>query len=286
MIRGDAKRAGCKNVFVDKLFEAFVENIIKSLHGVTVDIREYTNICRSLWRQYSEPLQKRNIQKTLSSTTGGPTEIPLDPEQVISILDRKFQPRLRAFMEKGVSASTLILRDTGGSRLAAEEAHDLPIMAKYLLLAAFLCQMNSPDRDKELLSIEKNGKRRRSSGHRDNDEENAFGSNVEESKSLQRRYFPAERMFSVFTSIVTNVDDSTNSTSSRDKIGGLRAVETMAFYDNISFLRDIGMLHEHGQRQPDDTIRLRDPKYSCPLAKEDAKSIAATINFPLGRFMK
>ena len=286
MIRGDAERAGRNNDFVDKLYEAFLENIIKSLHDITVDVREYTSICRSLWSQYSEPLRKNNIRETLSSVKGVSTEMKIEPEQVIPILDRKFQPRLRMFMERGVSASSLSFPNAGGNRLAVDKAHDLPIMTKYLLLAAFLCQMNSPDRDKELLSAEKNGKRRRNSGHRDNDEENAFGSNVEELKSLQRKYFPAERMLSVFNSIVSHVDDSTVTTPGHENVQGLQSVESMALYNNISFLRDVGMIHEHGQRQCDDTIRLRDPKFSCPLTKEDAKSIAATINFPLGRFMK
>lgn len=298
MIWGGAERAERGKDFRGPLYDTFLENIIKSLHDITVDVKEYVSICRSLWSQYTEPLRKSKIRKTLNaamrdsaemqlnSTMGDSGGVQPDTKQVISILDRRFQPRLRAFMEKGFSAGALVFPVIGGSRSAADEVHDLPVMTKYLLLAAFLCQINRPDRDRELLSIEKNGRRRRSSGHRDNDEENAFGSNVEESKSLQRRYFPAERMLSVFNSIVSNLDDSAATIPARDKVSGLRAVESMSFYNNVSFLRDIGMIHEHGHRQCDDTIRLRDPKYSCPLTKEDAKSIATTINFPLGRFMK
>lgn len=273
------------NSFVQTLYEAFLENIIKSLYDITVDIREYINICRSLWSQYSEPLRESKIRKTLNSALAGSTEVQLEPKDVISILDRKFQPRLRTFMEKGIPATALVVPVMGGNSSAAG-VHELPVMMKYLLLAAFICQINRPDRDKELLSIQKNGRRRRNSRHRDNDEEIAFGSNMEESKSLQRRYFPAERMLSVFVSIVSNLDNSTTTAAGNDTGKGLQAVESMSFYNNISFLRDIGMIHEHGQRQSDDTIRLRDPKYSCPLTKEDAKSIAASINFPLDRFMK
>ncbi len=286
MIRGDAELERNEYNFASVLYEAFLDNIIRSVHDITVDIREYTSICRSSWLQYTEPLQKRNLRKTLSTANGGSTEEQIEPDKVIAILDKKFQPRLRTFMEKGLSADALVIPDSGGDKVRASRIHELPVMAKYLLLASFLCQVNSPDRDKELLSIEKNGKRRRTSGHRDYDEEIAFGSTEEESKSLQRRYFPAERMLSVFVSIVTNCDDSTSKNAGFDNIDKLRAEESLSFYNNISFLRDIGMIHEHGQRQREDTIRLREPKYSCPMTKEDAYSLAASIKFPLGRFMK
>jgi hypothetical protein len=286
MIRGDAEQEHNENDFASVLYEAFLDNIIRSVHDITVDIREYASICRSFWLQYTEPLRERNLRKTLNSAIGGSTEEQMEPEKVIAILDKKFQPRLRTFIEKGLSANVLVIPDSVGDKVRVGHIHELPVMAKYLLLAAFLCQVNSPDRDKELLSIEKNGKRRRTSGHRDYDEEIAFGSNEEESKSLQRRYFPAERMLSVFVSIVTNSDDSAVNSSGFEKTEKLRAEESLSFYNNISFLRDIGMIHEHGQRQCEETIRLREPKYSCPLTKEDAYNIAASIKFPLGRFMK
>ena len=237
-------------------------------------------IGRKLFPTYIKPLSLSSFDKTVESARNTLTAEADDTSlqrAIISILDRKILPALRLELERGLWS----LESRGDSSTVG---HDLPLLAKYLLTAAFLCQVNRPDRDKYLFSIQKNGRRRRQDANRNDEEETAFGpgGSHEQPKVFRPRTFPMERMLSVYVSLV-GLNTSSAAFSGEER---LRSLGGTAFHENFSLLRDIGFLLEYPPRQAySETIRMTEPRYWSPLTVEDAKAIASSMEFPLDRYL-
>jgi len=249
-------------------------------------------IGRTLFRAYIEPLRPASIEKTLDSarkslllsqkpSANSNHEVNSSrghslQQQVILLLDRKILPVLRSELQRGVWS----LESRG-----EDVSDDIPCLAKYLLLAAFLCNHNRPDRDKYLFSIQKNGKRRRGQGADGYDEEEiAFGPGSQQRPKVFRpKTFPMERMLSVFVSMVGLNHSSTSSIGDDDE--RLRSLGGSAFYENLAQLCDMGLLHEYPARSDTDAVRLSEPRFWTPITMEDAQAIAASMAFPLDRYI-
>ena len=236
--------------FKPSLRKSFLGTLVQSLHDRTLDLKEYIRKGRELWTTYIEPLQSDRIGKTLETAkkTAGIEDRSTIQSELLALLDRRFLPQLRRDLEKETQLS--------------DDIHEFPNLQKYLLLSAFLCQVNRPDRDRKLFSIQKNGKRRRNAPAAGNaDEEGAFGA-----AAKRTRTYPAERMLSVFVSVV-----GLNSGGSDDE--RMRSLGSTSFFESLAELRQIGLIHGNSRR------------CWCSLTAAEAQSIAKSLNFPLDKYM-
>jgi hypothetical protein len=286
MIFGDALNQS-EGGFLPALRQSFLGTLVQSLHDITLDVKEYMSLGRALWPTYIEPLHSTKISKTLEVATKGQPETAATGDhtvvqrEILFLLDRKFIPHIRGAMDKGVSTG-LAPFDSNYAKRAC--SHDFPIVTKYTLLAAYLCQVNRPDRDRHLFSIQKNGRKRRGGNvQADAGEEVAFGSNANQHiKSLRPRSFPAERMLSVLVSMV-GLHAPQHVRDDSDEM--VRSLGSCAFFNSLAHLRDIGLLHEHPSRSAFDPVRMDDVRYCCSLTRDEAHAIAKSLDFPLDKYL-
>jgi Origin recognition complex (ORC) subunit 5 C-terminus len=301
-----------------KVYRSFINALIQSVYDSTTDLKEILRLGRLLWPQYVEPLQPDRIDKTLEAATSrclsliskkhdssdkkdGASAESLSSEevegQVLAILNQKILPQMRPFL--AASLYTLSASAACAARSTAVSFHDLPDLAKYLLLAGYLCQVNRPDRDKHLFSIQKNGRRRKSQALENTAAENvAMGLTQQQQQQHQQtvqriprlRSFPMERLLSVFISVVALNQESSSSTSNAamsfiEQSERLQSLGNNTLGQLLTYLQSTGLLHEHPPRGPADVIRLSEPRYCCSLTEDDARRIAQTLKFPLERYL-
>lgn len=282
-----------------RLCDSFLNTLIQTIQYTTTDIKEITRLGRALWPRYIEPLTEHSFDKTLASVTAkqsvvadGAMSEPIHTQErdILALLDRRIMPHMRSEMEYLLFSIASVDRwantdKSGNKRLPPP--HDLPKFAKYLLLAAFLCQVNRPDRDRYLFSIQKNGRRRRHDGGEDDDDEAVLGSSLQynlQSRIPRPKAFPLERMLSVYVSLVgLHHSESSLGHSSHEEM--LCSLGSSAFSETLSHLRDIGILNECPARTETDEVRLIEPRYWCSLSLEEAQKMAAEISFPLDRYL-
>jgi hypothetical protein len=281
--------------FKQTVFRSFLDTLVQSVHDLTSDIKEFVRLGRSLWPKYVEPLRDDSINTTIESArkaleAKGGSSNPHDSvqRQILTILDRRIFPEVRRVLQRGVFTlefdSPFVL--TEEPEPASREQHEMPPLSKYLLLAAFICQHNRPDRDKHLFSIQKNGKRRRSTnGENNNGGDLAFGSSSQQPKTLRPRSFPLERMLSVYVSTIGLNQSLASTDGNIDRDERLRSLGTSTFNESLAHLRDIGLLHEPPSRTVADALRMNDAMYWCSLTLDEAQGIAKSVNFPLDRYI-
>jgi hypothetical protein len=254
---------------------------VQPLHDSTCDVKEYISLCRTLWSTYVEPLRSTKIGKTLETISKANSE-KIDHStlqgEILSLLGRKFLPHLGGAIEKG--GLTLTANDRFIDRV-----HDFPMLTKYLLLAAYLCQVNRPDRDRHLFSIQKNGRRRRGNDQENAGESIAFGSNTldQQGMSIRPRSFPTERMLSVFISMVGLHASSQMGNSNWES--SIRSLGSCAFFENLACLKACGLLNDHPSRSVHDPVKMSDSSLWCSLTLDEARRIAKSIDFPLDRYV-
>jgi hypothetical protein len=311
----DPARLGFQETAVD----SFLDTVVQSLSSVTRDTREMIRIGRALWPTYILPLDPRNIQRTfeaarqrlqrtkkqglvesvlLGSSNGPEYSVKDLQREILSILDEAILPRMKKCLEeelfviKGDDTHSSAENSSAGS-----SQYDLPYLSKCLLLAAFVCQSNKPDKDKALFTIQKNGKKNSRQGHRtgNNDAEAlAYGSTTWEQqrlKMLRPRTFPLERMLSVFVNIVGLIGGEEQLRSSNDDT--VSFIGSACFFENLARLREIGLLHEVQSSSTGGGdgfgsfagINMTTTKYWCDMNREDADVLAASVNFSLENFL-
>ena len=202
---------------------------------------------------------------------------------ILAHLDREIMPQLRHSLKQGLFMLDYDSHEE--TKTQSRETHELPSLTRYLLLAAYICQANRPDRDKQLFSIQGNGRKRRSRRQSDAGEELAFGSavqNQQQPKTLRPRAFPLERMLSVYVSMI-GLNKLPDKQDCPEEM--LRSLGTTSFSETLSHLRDIGLLHEQPLRSLSDPIRLVEPRYYCSLTRGEANAIAKTTGFPLEKYI-
>lgn len=279
-------------VFRDVVFRSFLETLVQSLNDITSDIKEYVRLGRSLWPKYIIPITPENIDETImhvkqtnqfSGSNGNATVIQ---REILTLLDQKFFPYLRQGVAHGLGILTF---DSSGVAFASNSNGNLldntPILVKYLLIAAFICQVNRPEKDRHMFSIEKNGKRRRKTKEEDTGEEVAFGSQ-DPLKTMRLRIFPVERLYSLYVSIVSlNVSSAFTWSSDRQNSEILKSLGSVPFLETVTFLRDIGVFHDYPKRSSTDPIRFSQRHFWTSITRDDAIAIAASIDFPLDRYI-
>lgn len=302
-----------------KVYLSFTNALIQSVYDSTTDLKEIVRLGRLLWPQYVAPLQPDRINKTFEAAKSRcmslsskkhdsrdkkecaspePPSAEVIEGQVLSILNQKILPQMRPFLAASLYKLSASATCAAGS--TAVSSHELPDLAKYLLLAGYLCQVNRPDRDKHLFSIQKNGRRRKSQATENTAAENvAMGSTQQQQQqqqALQRiprlRSFPMERLLSVYVSVVALNRESPSSSSTSDAAMSfieqserLQSLGNNTLGQHLAYLQSTGLLHEHPPRGPADVIRLSEPRYCCSLTEDEARRIAETLNFALDRYL-
>lgn len=306
---------GASSDFRRAAFGSFVDTLVQSLQNTTLDVKEMIRVGRALWPKYIEPLSSpASIARTLETArktlapipNAGNDSVSLQRE-ILAILDRKLRPTLLAETSSQNSLTGSVFSWVRSPRDSGRDG--FPTLAKYLLLAAYLCQSNRPDRDKYLFSIEKNGRRRRRDtdhqgggagggfgGGREADDGNDLvgggGGAAAALSGLPRpRSFPLERLLSVYVSVV-GLAASGGSSSADECIRNVghpiaeEALGNSALYETLAHLCDLGLLHEWPARSIHDTVRLADPKYWTSLSTEEAQSMAASLQLPLDKYLR
>jgi len=325
----DSQDDNPRRAFQESTIDSFLDTVVQSLSSVTRDVREMIRIGRALWPTYILPLDPRHIQTTLDAArrrrskrhevvesvlvaaTNAAESVSADDlqKELLAILDEAILPRMKRCLEeelfiiKGDDTHLAVESYSAVQDSASSSQYDLPYLSKCLLLAAFVCQSNKPEKDKALFTIQKNGKKNSRQGHRTgaNDAEGlAYGSTTWEQqrlKMLRPRTFPLERMLSVFVNIVGLIGGeeklqlSTNNTADTRDI--LSSIGSTCFFESLARLREIGLLHEvQGSSTSGgdghacfDGINMVSTKYWCDLNRDDAEALAASVDFPLSNFL-
>lgn len=299
-----------RSPFADKVFQSFIGTLVQSLHDLTTDIKEFVRLGRTLWPRYSSLIRPSNIHKTLDSirkskksSNGAVTDTDTAAleRDILSLLDQKIFPYVRYAIEHGLGTLAFALPASiaktklgDNATSAACSSNDVPFLAKYLILSAYVCQVNHAERDKQLFTIEKNGKKGRGgAASRRTEEETAFGSNAGDPwKSLARpRTYPAERLYSLYVSMVS-LNPSRELTrpigvcnGADDEDDPLKSLGNIYFHETVAYLKSIGILHDFPQRSPSDPIRLSQRNLWSSITKEEAQQVAKSVNFPLDRYI-
>lgn len=298
--------------FQRTVFRSFLETLVQSLYDLTSDIKEYVRLGRGLWPRYIAPVLAENIDKTLESirranaaskangsnpTTNGVGTIATTQREILSLLDQRIFPHIRHALEHGFGAlafdspGVVVVTNKTSKETSVNSAeavaHDIPYLAKYLLLAAYVCQANRPDRDKQLFSIQTNGKKRRGAND-DTGEDVAFGSGSQDRlKTLRPRAFPLERLYSLYVSMVSlnpSNEDDDNAPMNQDGIM-LRSLGNVSFHETVAYLIDIGILHDYPKRSASDTIRISQRSLWSSITRDEAQEVAKSVKFPLDRYI-
>jgi Origin recognition complex (ORC) subunit 5 C-terminus len=294
--------------FHDAVYTSFLETLIQGLSDFTSDINEYLRLGRGLWPLYVSPLLLENIENTIAfvqqanvakgekSTNGNKEDMERD---LLPLLDQKFFPHLRHALEYGFGvlcfdSSGTVTTTTHRNNSTAHD-DDLPILVKYLLLAAYICHRNRQDKDRHLFSIERNGRKRRKTKEADNEEEMAYGTSTAGSqqdapKTIRPRTFPMERLYSLYVSIVSLNASRHHRSGGTDSIDMdnnemLRSLGNIRFLETITYLRDIGVLHDFPKRSPNEPIRFSQRNLWTTITQDEAQDIARSVNFPLDRYI-
>lgn len=164
-------------------------------------------------------------------------------------------------------------------------AERLPYNTKFLLLAAFICQQKTPDRDVNLFTTTNNGKRS-NRGSKLSGEGTAYSFSSSDPKQLwlaKPQCFSLERLISVFTVIMHHYGQTTRAENEVAELG------TDELFRNISSLIAGGLLHRIHRSTVTRVVDKTDfmlEKLTCPMSSEDAQIIASSVGFPLGQFVQ
>jgi Origin recognition complex (ORC) subunit 5 C-terminus len=282
------------NAFVKKVYQCFLETLVQSLHNLTSDVREYLRLGRALWPRYIAPLRADAIATTLASIRKEGQEILSNQQrqqqkqrEILTILDQRIFPHIRQALELGFG---LLAYDSPGiveTQTKPPQSSILdtvPVFAKYFMLAAFVCQTNRPDKDKQLFSIEKNGRKRKNTTE-DTGEDVAFGTGQDFVKNLRPRAFPAERLYSLYVSMIgLNASDVLTPDAKTDQDEMMRSLGNIHFHETVAYLKDIGVLHDHPLTSSMELIRLSQRSFWSSITRDEADAIAKSVDIPLERY--
>jgi hypothetical protein len=286
------------------VFRSFLETLVQSLFDLTSDIKEYIRLGRTLWPIYIEPILPENITTTIMNKKGSnaikglkptPDNLVAMQSEILSILDQKIFPYLRHSLEHGLGIlcfdSADISNSLNSNSICRKNVDDIPLLVKYLLIAAFICQVNRQEKDRQLFTIEKNGKKRRKTKEDDTEEELAFGAGSQDHpKTMRPRTFPLERLYSIYVSIVSlnasnSLLHSSVSDNATDENEMIRTLGNVPFLETLTYLRDIGVLHDFPKRSKSEPIRFSQRFFWTSIARDEVQSIAISINFPLDSYI-
>ena len=308
------------NAFADNVYQSFIGTLVQSLQDLTTDIKEFVRLGRVLWPQYTSLVRPINIQQTLdyvqrsNQSRNSGTATSMDKaaleRDILSYLDQKIYPYVRYAIEHGLGNLFFDLPkhipNTKPGAIVGEESistSNIPVLTRYLLLAAYVCQVNRAERDKQLFTIQKNGRNRRGNNNgRNAQEETALGCTTGDSAarlSLRARTYPVERLYSLYVSMVS-LNHASAITATTTSSGGdwtssnadnnndaeaVRSLGNIYFFDMVAHLQSMGILHDFPKRSPNDLIRLSQRSLWSSITRDEAEQVAKSVQFPLDRYI-
>jgi Origin recognition complex (ORC) subunit 5 C-terminus len=294
-IIGPSMLASYNDPFVRLVVKSFLNVLVQSLYGSTRDLKEMIRLGCSLWPKYVLPLHSAKLRETLESVRkmcpsvkSSGLSLKSHSKEIVSFLDVQILPQMRQCLEASIYC---LCADSplSYSRVAANnsqaELENMSYLTKCLMLAAFICQTNRADKDKQLFTIQKNGKKNNGNKRKNPGEDLAYGAAKRGASKLYRpRMFPMERMLSVFVSIVgLNKDQRSRGDRSIDYAILPANTGSADFFESMSHLRDIRVIHD--KETPSEAVNLVAPKFWCSLTREEADVVAKSVSFPLEQFL-
>ena len=300
------------------------------MYDICRDMNELIRMGRLLWPLYIQPLssasaleqmykhvvvaaQETSMEKTIPSsghdaslTRGNSASTDA---LVLEYLDRKALSKFRHTIDVCFcSIMTADPQEINNNRSRVENSRvvsgkkrslleQMSSHARYLLLAAFLCQVNRAERDRALFSTERNGRssQRRRSTTPEDDESTALGKTT---NLFRLRSFPLERMMSIYVSLIglhdqrmtrtmTTQEEETN--QHRWQWDRFVAASLQERFGEVLYhlrsLRVIQLASSSSLDTRDGAIRLSEPRYTCHMTLDQAYSVADSLDFPLDRYM-
>ena len=105
-------------------------------------------------------------------------------------------------------------------------------------------------------------------------------------RSLRSRSYPAERLYSLYVSLVslnhTFHDDDNAADRDDDPLLSLGSIH---FLEAVGHLQSNSILHDYPHRSLNDAIRWSHRSYWSSITHDDAQQIAKSVEFPLDRYV-
>lgn len=262
------------SAFHRALVTSFVSSLVQAMRSITRDVRDMLRVGCQIWLSFIEPLSAQNIESTIKAAES----FGVDKENALL----SYMGHRMVKLSKNMENILFSLGEGGGPE---DPVSDFPYLWKCMVLASFICQHNKADKDRQLFTITGNGKRRRQNQYQDDGdpESAAFASwDQQRLRMLRPRSFPLERMLTIFVSIVglheqrqrVLVDETTESFIS--------SLGNSVFLETVGQLRATDMLRELPR---EGGLPMSAAMYYCEIGRDDAESVAKSIDFPLERYL-
>ena len=301
------------------IYMSLVEIVIQSTESSTRDIREMLRLICILWPIYTKPLlaessgllvecvqafQKITKEELNAIIQKGKLEDQSILRKVSENLGSKIRVHIREVMKTcllnpGLNYCPIENSEKGAFNSKQTSSQRLPYFTKFVLLAAYLCQSNRPDRDRKLYTNQKSARRKRGGGKESHSESVSYTSSAKAQQELQSTKvpsFPFERMFSIFSSICKkNAVGSMKQTYGKMMDPTVDSIDvselgSIGILSSIRELCDLGLLTElRSTNAKNDQSAMNkgfsNTKYTCNLARDHANEIATSVGFNLSLFL-
>ena len=284
---------------VNKLYVSLVEVVIQSVENITRDIREMLRLLRLTWPFYLEPILNNDSTGSsllslleqncpISSNENG--EEGQLKGQVSEKLGQKIRPHIRKMLNECLlqPGKTNVENEEATSKEGNKTEVGLSYYSIFLLLAAYLCQVNKAENDLKLYTNRASGQRSRK-GRRSNQPNDTQMESITHASSIKAQQnlkieklpsFPLERLLSIFSSITGKyasdsciANKSLGSMSTFAKISELEELGYISCVDNDSNARKSLMMS---------TSSLQ---YNCKMSNNQAVEFAKAVHFPLSNYI-
>ena len=305
-----ASGTGLPSTIITQLYKSLIDIVIQSVESTTRDVREVLRLTRMLWPIYVEPLSKYDqIELTYEDSIDGSVDSKnvFLTRNTLEKLGQALRPHTRLMLQRCLlrpGRTITIPPATADRNEVASSTDELPYLAKFLLLAAYLCQTNKADQDQNLYTNARSGRRRKTRGDNSHSESLTHASSqkaLQQLRSDRIVSFPLERMLSVFSSICNKyANDETKKKSQNDLLYdatnepiNVIQLGSLSLMKCISELRQHGLVHEasaSGGFYTADTSKaysksITSTKFACNLSRERAQRIAKGLGFPLNDYL-
>lgn len=285
---------------IKQLYKSLVDIIIQSVESTTRDVREMLRLARMLWPTYIGPLG------TYVYPVG-----PHDPSvnsavsgNILEKLGQDLRPHIRQMLPQCLLRPGRALSSTNA---VASVSNELPYLAKFMLLAAYLCQTNKADHDQVLYTNKRGGRKKKKGDNHSESVTHASSQQSQRELKLDRvTSFPLERMLSVFSSVCNKYAqngedvDTTRANHPSDTVNGtvnVARLGTTSLMKCLSDLRQCGLIHEASASATSASASnitdgnmvysksITSTKYTCSLSRRQAEAISKDLNFPLHLYL-
>jgi origin recognition complex subunit 5 len=271
-----------------EFFRSFVYHIHSVFRSMVNDVRELRYVVQLLYPVFRKVVAEEENKSRATAARGNLSSASLPTNgvdrAVVTIAQRRMQPAYRLAQQRlllhditaeeiyneisstcvSSSRADLIAQEGGRRAQTLSTAVELPMMTKFILIAAYLSSHNPADTDMKLFTHYRSGRRRKSRSHE--------GNNRAKNDKLRRpKVFPSERMFAIFISLVTEM------------LGTKEAerATTIDLYAQVASLVRLNLL-----AQQSDPTNLDQIKLICNVDLEIIHVVSRQIKLNLSRYLQ